>query len=44
MALPLSGAQGTDHTFANHYEGETFGSEQLFSKVLPQPHTPLLGF
>src|SRR5215470_11343181 len=37
MALPLGGVQGADHTFANHYEGETYGLEQLFSKVLPQP-------
>ena len=27
IAFPLGGAQGTDHTFANHYEGETFGLE-----------------
>jgi hypothetical protein len=27
MALPLGGLQGTDHMFATHYEGETFGLE-----------------
>ena len=37
MAFPLGGAQGTDHTFANHYEKESFGLEYLFSQFLPQP-------
>src|SRR5262249_21666597 len=27
IAFPLGGAQGTDTTCANHYEGETFGLE-----------------
>jgi hypothetical protein len=27
IAFPLGGAQGADQTFANRYEGETFGLE-----------------
>jgi hypothetical protein len=35
IALPLGGVQGTDHMFANHYEGETFRGRNgnLFGRV-----------